>query len=568
MSHTYSFSCFSDVEARNNYLCWEQIGGPRGEDAWEAVGIRSSANTAAVARLKNRPSSHESPASMADMETSASMDSSQSAMVPASMDSTMNSSIHPAVPSTNYHHNIIQNSASTYPTTCYPVANALYDPYEDTRYTNNNNHSHTLSHLYNPATNSLNAGMNCPLMAAPAPTLPISNMCSLYDDGRPWSQGSGSSSTSEDLRYDYPGVIQHNTQASLISADTSSIPNINASINGLQGQHSHNMTDPHHQQQLLHQNQISTNSNTNNNSVSTTLSSHTGQSPLTYNIDYYAYEKYYGHDRSIASRDICTDKNTCNVDSYNVKGNTPEQQLLEQQQQRMVMEQYSSSSDKHGSVLSHQSQDITSVQSKMVSDETLNREQKHQTSLSPTNKSCQSNEASVMQNQLAIRSSGQCQGLYGNAFRENQESSASLAKINSTDVDSVTKEGNKQLIDTNQLVILEQNSADITPNNSSSSQNSLVSSRTESVLQSTNPSIKPLPHNPPTVNNDTSPSNECPVISHLNNPSNSVMTTTASPVSGHTNNIANTKQAMQPGYTSVIVDAQQYQHMSQNEYVH
>ena len=332
--------CFisSEIEVRNNFFSWEQLGNGglqlgnsagtvahSREDSWaletihnnnnntsnsnnnnnnnNTSGNRSSTTAASTAnRLKTScansdPTDSPIPSpSLLDMETSTNLEtlSPSAAAVPT------NVGMQPiagdcdggngnSIPHSNYHLNNHVTAAASitpviYPSSCYPIYDGSV--YHDLRYPPNHHHHHQLHnsihHSQQEQHQQHQQYHNYPTPAHNMTPLPLlnSSLCSsLYEDSRPWSQGSGSSSnTSEDIRYnDYPGVIHHNPQSILLANNNNSLTPIN------NGHLSHQ-----HQQDILHHN-----SNTTPSILSSGLSQSFPPSSLIYNLDYYASEKYY-----------------------------------------------------------------------------------------------------------------------------------------------------------------------------------------------------------------------------------------------------------------------------------
>ncbi|KAA0189628.1 hypothetical protein HAZT_HAZT009959, partial [Hyalella azteca] len=300
----------SDVEVRNHFLSWEQLGANnRSEESW-SDGLRS-ATSAPTNRLKHlTPNSSPSPLTDLDssnMETSPSLPAMP---VGAGMESAALSN--PSVPGSlvsNPYPGIMNSSPTIYPASCYPVPHSIYDSYDDPRYHNNNSHhphhhsaagGGALSHIYNPNSpvQPHSIPVTYPLTAAPAPCLPIANsLCSLYDEGRPWSQGSGSSSSSEDPRYDCPpgGVIHQNPTflSNGVSGGTlsHSIPNGGSHLNVLQQQHHQN--HQHHQNEYLQHHSVQQNLHPSDNNNTLSQQNSFGSASGMYDLEYYACDKYY-----------------------------------------------------------------------------------------------------------------------------------------------------------------------------------------------------------------------------------------------------------------------------------
>lgn len=267
----------SDIEVRNQYLSWEQLGNDcKSEETWATESLRSTPSSRHKARLT--PTSSPSP--MNDMDGS-NMDTSPSlpAMPVGAVMETPNIVTASSVP--NPYPGLINNPPAVYPASCYPV----YDPYDDPRFSNQP--SVGSLGLYNPDS-PCSLAAPYPLTGAPAPTLGNS-VCSLYEENRPWSQGSGSSTTSEDPRYDCPGVIHQNPSFLNNSVANSSLQH---------HQQAEYLQHQHHQQ---HHNHPQHNNNVLSNHVGSNYSS-------MYNIEYYSCDKYYEKQVQDGSKAVCHEK--------------------------------------------------------------------------------------------------------------------------------------------------------------------------------------------------------------------------------------------------------------------
>ncbi|XP_042235352.1 single-minded homolog 2-like [Homarus americanus] len=186
----------SEVEAREGRLSWEQVGGGRGEEAgsWGEAGVKGMTG----GRLKCRTSPYPSPAPSEALHEVLEGPGGASLHYPAAL----------APPA-------LAAPPTPYPDprlACYPPS---YDVYDD-RYVRSDAQQY--------------AGCSAPLdptsLAGPAAAAAAAVAACHYSsvkgagvgyEERPWSQGSGSSSASEDPRHDYPANNNNNTTTTTLT---------------------------------------------------------------------------------------------------------------------------------------------------------------------------------------------------------------------------------------------------------------------------------------------------------------------------------------------------------------
>ena len=564
------------MEGRNNFLCWEQVSGARGEESnWsESMRTSSSAPVSSSSRLKNRASPQASPASLSELESS-NMETSQP--IGSSTVSQMNRQTNVICPTVvgsgegiNNYHSLVNPSSSVYGASCYPVSHSLYDPYPEPRYGPNAVNAASVSHLYNPS----GPNMNYPLPGAPAPSMPSSNsICTSFDDSRPWSQGSGSSLASEGSPYEYQGVIHHAPQTSLLSNTNHNLTAASTNLNGIHHiQNSHQISDhniPDHS---------NINQQVNNNSVSTGSNHPYIHSPVMYNVDYFACEKYY-HDKNLADKNLYCDKNLGGVDKsqqYSDKDQNCQSQLAMQVHQYNVPERSDSilSTSSESSPI-HKSKHCDERQNSLPENMNSRIELSSCPSSSRTPADSNSIQANASQQHCSeatfsscITSSSAClrNSFEGNFSPENQVVAGEATDGRTQSTQLHQQDSNSREASSTENCHINRERPPLLNRTCPGGLNPIQEHdqpASSSVLQSV---VSTSACEPPRTNPQilTMQSNECAVISNLNGSNlNGSSSVNSLPVSTN----LSSKQPLQPGYTSVIVDAQQY-HMTHNEYVH